>query len=29
MKGVMATGVDGRVSVMAADLFLHLGVVFS
>jgi hypothetical protein len=29
MKWVMATGVDGGVSVMAADLFLHFGVVFS
>jgi hypothetical protein len=28
MKGVMATGVYGGVSVVAADLFLHLGVVF-
>ena len=29
MKWVMATGVDRGVSVVAADLFLHLGVVFS
>ena len=29
MKGVMAAGVDGGVSVVSADLFLHLGVVFS
>lgn len=28
MEGVMATGVDGGVSVVASDLFLHLGVVF-
>jgi hypothetical protein len=29
MKWVMAAGVDGGVSVVASDLFLHLGVVFS
>jgi hypothetical protein len=28
MKWVMAAGMDGGVSVVAADLFLHLGVVF-
>ena len=28
MKWVMAAGVDGGVSVVAADLFLHLGVIF-
>ena len=28
MKGVMAAGVDRGVSVVAADLFLHFGVVF-
>jgi len=28
MEWVMATGVDRGVSVMAADLFLHLGMVF-
>jgi hypothetical protein len=29
MKWVMAAGMDGGVSVVASDLFLHLGVVFS
>jgi hypothetical protein len=28
MKRVMAAGVDGGVAVVAADLFLHFGVVF-
>jgi len=28
MKWVMAAGMNGGMSVMAADLFLHLGVVF-
>ena len=28
MKWVMAAGVDGGVTVVAADLFLHFGVVF-
>ena len=28
MKGVMAAGVDGGVSVVSADLFFHLGMVF-
>ena len=26
MKGVMAAGVDGSMSVVASDLFFHLGV---
>jgi len=29
MERVMAAGVDGGVSVVASDLFFHLGVVFS